>query len=188
MPVPLRDELALALYVRSRESAQVLKGTLSAAVRRIDPRVPFVSLAALDEYQMQEEHFGTPGMSRAAVFLGAIALVLATLGLYAVVSFIMNARSREIAIRLSLGAQRSTVFRMILRQALRMVITGAVLGGVVAYAASQVLRWQVHGTLGVDKLAFLGAVGALLVPMVLASVIPALRAMRTDPARFLRAD
>ena len=187
VPIPLRDELALALYVRSQKSAEALKTPLGTAVRQIDPRVPFISIVSLDELN-ERERLPHTGMSRAATFLGIIALILATVGLYAVVSFIMNSRLREIAIRLTLGAQPRTVFDMVLRQAMRMVITGAVLGGVVAYAVSQIVRSQVHGTLGVDKLTFAGSVVVLLVPMLLASAIPAIRAMRTDPAKFLRSE
>ena len=187
VPVPLRDELSLALYVRARDSAESLKTPIAAAVRQVDPRIPFVSLASLDEIN-ERERLPQTGLSRAASFLGLVALVLATLGLYAVVSFIMDSRLREIAIRLTLGADRSTVFGMVLRQALSMVLTGTVLGGLVAYAASQILRAQVHAVLGVDKVVFLGALVVLLLPMLLASIIPALRVMRTDPARYLRAE
>jgi ABC-type lipoprotein release transport system permease subunit len=97
-------------------------------------------------------------------------------------------RAREIAIRLTLGAERGDVFRMIFRQAMTMVTIGTLLGGLIAYGASQVIRSQAEGVRELDKVAFAGSILLLLLPMVLASTIPALRAMRSDPVRFLRAE
>jgi ABC-type antimicrobial peptide transport system permease subunit len=114
----------------------------------------------------------TPDWLALLSILGVIALILATTGLYAVVSYIMNMRAREIAIRLTLGAERGDVFRMIFRQAMTMVTIGTILGGVIAYAASQVIRSQAEGVRELDKLAFGGSVLVLLVPMVFASMIP----------------
>ena len=100
----------------------------------------------------------------------------------------MTMRNREIALRLALGAPRGRVFQMIFRQAMTMVSIGTILGGLAAYFASQIIRSQADGVGGLDKPVFAGSVLLLLVPMALASLIPALRAMRTNPAKLLRVD
>jgi putative ABC transport system permease protein len=187
LPSPLRAESARALYIQARGSADSIKAAVRATIRQIDPKVPFVEFASLAELNEQERLPHT-GMAGAAAILGIVALLLATSGLYAVVSYIMSMRTREIAIRLALGAERRAVFHMIFRQAMKMIVIGSVLGAGIAFAASQVIRSQAEGVRELDKLAFGGSILLLLIPTVLASSIPALRAMRTDPAKFLRAD
>jgi predicted permease len=187
LPVPMRDAAARSLYIRSRGSAESLKNPVREVIRTLDSRVPFVQFATLREMNLNDRLPHT-GMAGAASVLGVIGLFLATMGLYGIVSYIMTLRSREIAVRLALGADRRRVFQMIFRQAMTLVAIGTILGGILAFAASIVIRNQTERVGGMDKLAFGGSVLALLVPMILASLIPALRAMRTDPAKFLRAE
>jgi predicted permease len=187
LPGPLSEISARALYIRTSGPADSVKAAVRNTIRQIDPRVPFVEFSTLEEIN-QRERLPYTGMAGAAAILGILGLILATTGLYAVVSYIMSMRSREIAIRLTLGAERGDVFRMIFRQAMTMVTIGTILGAFIAYAASQIIRSQTRGIGQLDLLAFGGSILLLLLPMVLASVIPALRATRSDPVRFLRAD
>jgi ABC-type antimicrobial peptide transport system permease subunit len=103
-----------------------------------------------------------------------------------VVSYVVSQRQREIGIRMTLGADRASVLRMILRQALTPTAVGCVAGLGIAAAAAQVVRWGVHGAPAIDVIAFSAAALAMISVMTVASLIPARRATRVDPMTVLR--
>ncbi len=120
------------------------------------------------------------------VILGVAALVLAASGLFSVVSYIVSQRQREIGIRMTLGADRASVLRMILRQALTPTAVGCGVGFGIAAAVAQVVRWGVYGAPAIDVVAFSAAATVMVTVMVAASLIPARRATRVDPMTVLR--
>lgn len=125
-------------------------------------------------------------LSAAAVALGALTLALASIGVFGVVSYVVSRRSREIGIRLALGAKNREVLRAILQRTLQPVVIGAVLGSIGAVAVSGVLSSVLFGVSPVDPLGIGGAVVLVLAVASLASVLPVRRGLRLDPMATLR--
>ncbi|HJR60635.1 MAG TPA: FtsX-like permease family protein [Vicinamibacterales bacterium] len=185
LPSPIEPEPALALYVRTRSAAATVAQPLRELVGRIAPRVPILELGSLDE--LNERSFGPQlWLARAAVCLGVIGLLLATAGLYGVSSYVVAMRSREIAIRMALGAMPRTILAMILGQSMRVAVIGLLTGGGAAAAVSRVIQAEYHGIQGLDRLAFGGSAALFLAAMLLASAFPAIRASRVDPLQNLK--
>jgi ABC-type antimicrobial peptide transport system permease subunit len=114
------------------------------------------------------------------------ALLLAALGIYGTISYLVNERTHEIGIRLALGATRGTILQMILRQGLKLSIAGAVLGLVGALIVSHLMAGLLYGVSPTDPLTFVGVTLVLTAVALAASYIPAMRAMRVDPLVALR--
>jgi ABC-type antimicrobial peptide transport system permease subunit len=110
------------------------------------------------------------------------------LGIYGVTAFLVAARTQEFGLRLALGAQSRDVHRLVLGQAGRLITIGVGGGLLVAYAVSRVLTSQLFGIRATDPLTYGAAATVLAIVAVVACEVPALRAMRVDPARVLRAD
>ena len=123
----------------------------------------------------------------AAVFAAA-ALLVAVLGIYGVTAFLVAARRQEFGLRLALGAQSRDIHRLVLGQASRLIAMGVGGGLVIAYAVSRVLTAQLFGIRATDPLTYIAAAAMLAVVAIVACEVPALRAMRVDPAHVLRAD
>ena len=119
---------------------------------------------------------------------GAIALVLASVGIYGVVAYSVAQRSREIGIRMALGAQGNAVLRMVVGSGLRLALIGVGIGLLGAFAVTQALRKALYQVSATDPLTFASVAGLLLAIAVLASWAPALRATRVDPIVSLRAE
>jgi ABC-type antimicrobial peptide transport system permease subunit len=119
---------------------------------------------------------------------GLIALSLAIVGLYGVVSFVVGRRTQEIGIRMALGAQRSNVLRMILGNGISLAITGVVIGMVAALVAAPLMRGLLNGVNPRDPMTFVAIALILLTATSVASWIPARRATRVDPNVALRCE
>jgi putative ABC transport system permease protein len=126
-------------------------------------------------------------MEMVALF-AATALLLAALGIYGTISFLVNEQSREIAIRLALGAQRRNILRMVLRQGLGLAAAGAGIGLVGALIVSRLMAGLLFGVSPTDLPTFAGVTIVLTAVAIAASYIPALRAMRLDPITTLHAE
>ena len=122
------------------------------------------------------------------IILGALALLLATAGIYGVVSYVVAMRSREIGVRMALGAEPRAMLKMVLRQSMVLAVIGAVIGGGAALAFGAMVRAEMHDVRGTDLTAFLASTTILMTAMLAASVAPARRAARTDPMIVLRQD
>ena len=120
--------------------------------------------------------------------LGALAAVLAALGQYAVLAFAVRRRTREIGIRIAVGANRSTVLGMIVRQALSVTVAGLIVGFCLAVPVSITMQSALYGVSPVDPLAIMPVMLGMLLVGVTASLLPAFRATRVDPAVALRAE
>lgn len=161
-----------------------LAGTIRGAVRALDPSLPVYGLGTLDDglrRTMAQSRFNTVLMS----LLAATGLLLAVLGIYSVIAWLVAQRTREIGVRLALGASPARVVRQVVGHGLKPVTVGLVLGIVGAAAAGRCLQGQLFEVSPRDPLS-LGLVAvALLLAATLAAVIPARRATRIDPARAL---
>lgn len=185
LPSPLEPEPTLALYLRTRTSATALAQPVRELVSRIAPRVPLQEIGSLEE--LNERSYATQlWLARAAAFLGVIGLLLATAELYGVSSYVVAMRSREIAIRIAVGARPRAILAMVLGQSMRVAAIGLLVGGCAAVVVSRVIQSEYHGIVGIDGVAFAGAAALFLAAMFVASAIPAVRASRVDPIENLR--
>jgi ABC-type antimicrobial peptide transport system permease subunit len=117
---------------------------------------------------------------------GGLALVLAVVGLYGVLAFIVGQRTREIGLRVALGATPKVVFGLVLRHGLRLTIVGAVIGLVLAFGLAQALTALLFGVTAHDPATIAGALTVLCLGACAACFIPAVRATRVDPVTALR--
>jgi putative ABC transport system permease protein len=121
-----------------------------------------------------------------ASLLGLLAALVAVVGVYGVVSYAVSQRTRELGVRVALGAQRGDIVRLVFRQGLVPVATGAAIGMALAAGAGQVIRSALYGVSGLDPVAFLGMLGLLALAAGLAMLLPARRAARLDAVEALR--
>jgi predicted permease len=185
LPAPIEPEPALALYARTSKEAATLARPVRELVSQIGPRVPIAEIGSLADFN--ERSYATQlWLARAAAVMGAIGLLLATTGLYGVSSYLTAMRSRELAIRMALGAARRAILVMVLLQSMRVAVIGLLTGAGAAVAASRWIQSAYHGIVGIDGQAFSIAVGLFVLAMFVASAIPAARASRLDPVENLK--
>jgi predicted permease len=125
-------------------------------------------------------------LARVVTVFGVTALLLATIGLYGVLSYSVAKRAGEIAIRLALGAPSSRVVSMILGETIGLVVVGLTAGGALAYAASRMIGSRLYGVAPHDPLTLVAATGLLLTVALIAAYVPAVRASRLNPMTALR--
>ena len=119
---------------------------------------------------------------------GGAALLLATLGVYSVISFLVTQRRQEIGVRVALGAQRSDIMSMILRRSAVLVVAGLIPGVVLAYAAGRSMEALLAGVKPADTTTMAAAIGLAIVMATAGSVLPTARALRVDPITALRTE
>jgi predicted permease len=177
----------VTFVVRTSVPPATLAQPVVAAIRAIDPEQPVVDVRTM--VQVLDEKL-TPQRFSAlllGVFAG-VALLLAAVGIYSVLSYIVRRRSREIGIRRALGARTSDVLRLVIVEGMSPVLVGVAAGTIAALASARVMSTLVFGVSASDPLT-LAAVGATLALVALmASLVPAYRALRLDPVNVLRAE
>jgi predicted permease len=160
---------------------------MAATLREIDPGFMIVAVKTMKQHLAAMVLPAQLGAVAFAVF-AALALVLAMIGVYGVVRYAVARRSREVAIRMAVGAMPSGVVRLMMREGVGLVLTGAVIGILLGFAASRGLGALLYGVPSMDPVAFIGAPLALVTVGVVAAFLPARKASRVDPARTLRAE
>lgn len=182
---PWSSMLTLHVAVRTKMDPVPITETIRDAVRSIDPGLPIAHVATLQNAlsdSMAQPRFA---MLALAAF-GGLALLLASIGMFGVISYSVAQRTREIGVRMALGARRGAVLAMVIGQALRLAAIGIAVGVVAALAVTRLMSSFLYGVRAADPLTF-AAVSALLAAVVLAaSFIPARRAARVDPIIALR--
>jgi macrolide transport system ATP-binding/permease protein len=175
------------LVVKTAGDAAAMVGPLSAEVRRQAPSVPQSSVLTMPQYlQYSVGDAKTPTILVSA--FGVLATVLAMVGLYGVMSYTVSRRTRELGVRLALGATRNGVVRMVLSRGLQTTLIGIGVGVVLAWAFTRVLSGFLYGVSTLDPLVFTLAAAALLTIGLLASYRPARTAARVDPVEVLRVE
>jgi predicted permease len=166
-----------------------LSGAVRSAVASLDPTLPVFDVRSFDEHiRSGRALLGTRlGAAFSEVF-GVLALLLAAVGLYGLLSYAVAQRTREIGIRVALGAHTSTVLRLVVRQGLVMSVIGAAIGLAMTFGVTRLLSALLFGVAPHDPLILGGVVVILLAVGVVASMVPALRAARVDPLTALRAE
>jgi predicted permease len=186
VPYTQRNDLgSMTFYVRSGAEAEMLLARAPAVVRRVEPTLPVTELRTM-RAQIAESLFADRLVAALSATFGLLATVLAALGLYGVMAYAVSQRTREIGIRMALGAQRSNVLGMVLRDVAVLVGAGIVLGLPGGYGLGRVLQSQLYGLQALDPTTFGIATATLLVTALVAGYIPARRAVRVDPMVALR--
>jgi putative ABC transport system permease protein len=155
------------------------------SIERVDTGLPIMSARSIEEH-LAPLIAQDRTTAQLAVVFGCVALTLAAIGLYGVLSYSIARRTGEIAVRIALGAQPGRVTAMILRETMGLVIAGLVLGAGMAYAASRLINSRLYGVAPQDPLTLALATGLLLLVALIASYLPAHRASRLDPMAALR--
>jgi predicted permease len=175
------------LVVRTRgDGARIVTRTV-ATLRDIDPSLMIVQAKTMQQHLAVMLLPARLGAVAFALFAG-LALLLATIGVYGVVRYAVARRAREVAIRLAVGARPDSVVRLLMREGIVLVASGAALGLVLAAAASRGLESLLFGVTAIDPIAFIGAPLLLVGVGALAALLPARRASRVDPANVLRTE
>ncbi len=175
----------VSLAVRTTGDPAKLASALREAVWAVDPDQPVSRVRTMDEVvaaSIGETRF----YSLLLGIFAALALGLAAVGIYGVMSYAVAARTREIGIRLALGAQRGTVFRLVLARGARLVAMGLVIGLTGALAATRGIEKLLYGVQATDALTFAAVAAVLALVALVACWLPARRATRVDPAITLR--
>jgi predicted permease len=184
LPMPAIPPSTLVLVVRTTDTATALP-IIRAAIQATEPLAPVDTIASLTA-KVREVFSGLRNVVTVGTILGGLAVLLAAVGEYAVLAFSVRRRTREIGIRVAVGATRSAVLGLVIKQGLSVTVGGLVLGFCVAVPVSITMRSAVFGVSPVDPVAMTPvAVGMLLVGLA-ASLVPAVAAMRVDPSVALR--
>jgi len=158
---------------------------IRAAVREIDPNLPITRISTqadeVDKRLASERLF-----AQSYALFGGVALLLASIGLFGLMSYTVARRTSEMGIRLALGAQRPEVLQMILRESLRLVAIGVVCGIAVAIGAGRLIKTMLYGLPPHDAATLTIAIGVMIMVSALAAYLPARRASRVDPIVALR--
>jgi putative ABC transport system permease protein len=181
---PAKD---LAIFLRGRLDPSAVSAQVRAQVQSIDPKLPVFHAQTLDGVLSSSLSVRRFSMEMVASF-AATALLLAGLGIYGTISYIVNEQKREMAIRLALGAQRGTILKMILRRGLGLAAAGAGLGVAGALIVSHLMAGLLYGVAPTDLPTFACVTLVLTTVALAASYIPALRAMRLDPITTLHSE
>ena len=187
--LPLDTGLLRAPYlaVRSAGAPDAVAGAARAALRDVDPTLPLAEIRTLDDVVAASQ--SRPRfMTLVLTSFGGVSLLLAAVGIFGVISYSVAQRTRELGIRIALGAQARGVLRLVLGGALRLLAAGVLLGLIGAFALTRFLSAFLFGVSPNDPATFAVVSFVLAVVALLASYLPALRATRVDPLAALRAE
>jgi putative ABC transport system permease protein len=173
------------IVLRTTSDPSQLTETVRAEARRIDKNLPLYDMRTMST--LRSESVSTRRFVLLIVgAFGALALGLAAIGVYGVMSLIVSERTREVGVRLALGAEPSQLLRMIVMQAAKLAAIGVVIGVIVALPLAPLLDSQLYGIQSFDPMTFISVPVALLAIAALAALVPARKAMRIDPLAALR--
>ena len=185
--LPLKQALILdpSIIIRTDGDPLSLVGPLREQLGQVDSNIPLYRVRTLDDYfslSASQPRFQTVLITSFAV----IALLLAAVGLYAVLSYMVAQRTLEIGLRLALGAQRDSVLGLILRRGMLLAAAGLAIGIVVSLVLTRFMQEMLYGVKPFDPLTFVAVSAVLLLVSLVASSVPAYRAARLDPMQTLR--
>ena len=178
----------MTLHVESAVDPAMLAAPVLAEIRRLDPGTPVEGVQTMDRFFDEGALFGNRLIMQLVTVIGLFGLLLAVGGLYGVIAYSVSRRTREIGIRIAIGANPSSVARLILRQGMKLTIIGVGIGLTLSLVASRLLGSLLVGVSARDPFVYV-AVSLLLAGIsLLACYVPARRAARVDPLVALRQD
>src|SRR5271157_1613241 len=180
-------QLSTAIVVRSPRSAENLTGDLGAAVRSVDSSIPIYDVKTMEE-RVDESLVGRRFVVLLLTTFAGLALLLAALGLYGVISYSVRLRTRELGVRMALGAQRGEVMQLVLLQGARLAALGVVLGAIFAVALSRIFSSLLFKVGMLHAMPWIAATAILVATVLLASYLPARRAASIEPMKALRTE
>ena len=185
-PFAQEEELgSMTFYVRGRGDAASLGAAVRQVAQHVDPNLPIYDMKTMSTV-VSESLFIERLVAALSVAFGALATLLAAIGLYGVMSYSVARRTREIGIRMALGAERGSVLWLVLKEVAGMVGVGVAAGLPLSIALSRVVQAQLFGLSAHDPVALAGAAALLGAVALLAGYLPARRATRVDPMLALR--
>ena len=184
-PYQQSPSLWMEIGVRTAGDPLRIAPAITAAVHDVDPEQPIMEMMTLEKV-IHNRLLGLNYVRVMMAIFGALALVLAAVGVYGVMAYLVSEQTHDIGIRLALGAPRETVLKGVFRRGLATTAAGLALGLVGAYFLAQGLRTLIFAVSPTDAVTFIGIPLALLAVAALAIFIPARRAMQVDPIVALR--
>jgi len=185
--VPLRQDFVRgpALYIRTVQPPQTMVAALTREVRALDANLALYETITLQE---QVDRSTSPQLVAVTLvaILGGLALLLASVGLYGLMSYAVSQSTRELGVRMALGAGAVNVFRMVVSRGLTLTAAGVLVGVATALALTRWLAGYLYNVSPRDPLAFASGFAVMMITAIAACLLPAWRATRTDPARALR--
>ena len=173
------------MYVRTSNQPDAAFGAIRQLVRQLDTNIPIYNLRTLD-HQIDQSLLNDRLTATLSTAFGVLATLLAVIGLYGVMAYTVARRTREIGVRMALGAVPGDVVWLVMREVLVLVGSGILLGLVAAWGLGRLISSQLYGVTTGDPVTIAGAVGLLLVVAMLAGYLPARRATRVNPVLALR--
>lgn len=175
------------LMVRSRMDAHQTLAEVRRELLSMEPNLTFLDNQTMDD-QVSIVLYPARAAAWVVSIVGMVAMLLAAIGLYGVIAYSVARRTREIGIRMALGARPASVLGLVLRQGMTVAIAGLVVGSLLAILAARAVSGALYGISAADPLAWLGAVGTILLISTAANIIPARRAAAVAPSVALRSD
>jgi predicted permease len=173
------------MYVRTTSQPDSAFGSIRQVARQLDANIPIYNLRTLD-HQIDQSLLNDRLIATLSTAFGVLATLLAVIGLYGVMAYTVARRTREIGVRMALGAVQADVVWLVMREVLTLVGTGLALGLAMAWGLSRVVSSQLYGVAATDPLTIAGATGVLAAVALLAGYVPARRATRVNPVLALR--
>ncbi|HET7696816.1 MAG TPA: ABC transporter permease [Vicinamibacterales bacterium] len=181
---PIRS---MTLVLRTSGAPAALAAPVREAIRQMDPNLPVADVREMDE--VVGAALSTPTfMSVLLSIFAALALSLSAVGIYGVLSYVVSRRTREIGIRVAIGAGRARVLRMVLGSGVSLALVGIGAGLMLAFGVTRLLRGLLHGVTPADPSTFAAVAAALVGVAAMASLVPAWRASRVDPVIALKSE
>jgi putative ABC transport system permease protein len=184
-PAYQRCSSSMSLAVRTAADPALATRLVKDAIGRIDPYQPIYGTSVMTQLMsdsLRQDRFNT----QLLMAFAGLALALAVIGTYGVISYSVSQRKREIGIRMALGAQTEQILGRVVGEGLKLVMIGLGIGVAAALALTQLLKWLLFGIEAYDPPTFIAIAAMLMTAGVLACLVPALRAARVDPMVTLR--
>jgi putative ABC transport system permease protein len=176
-----------SVVIRTTGDPERVVPEVAALLRQFDPTIALADVRTMDDVMSISAAERRVTMLMLSSFAG-LALLLAAVGIYGVISYSVSERTHEIGIRMALGAARATVMKMVLRQALTLTVVGVAAGAVGAFLLTRLMKTLLFGVLPSDPLTFVAVAALLTLVAAIAAWVPGIRATRVDPVVALRAE
>jgi hypothetical protein len=181
------DATNVVLHVRTRGNPRLMLDRVRFEIRALNPHVPVRDVMTLSE-RLSLAQRPDRMMAILAGFFGSLALLLTAMGIYGVIAYGVGRRTKEIGVRLALGATPRNVLQMIVRETLMLVAAGAILGLPLAFICTRVLKSMLFGVEPQDPITATACIGVLLIAGLVAGYLPARRAALLEPVSALRTE